>query len=112
MLPMDELKTIVKNIGLICVRTYIQIANFVFQSCRISKGQISKRLTSAILKSTGFKVSVLVLSVGKIKQAIRSNWFVVAALDLNKVHLHITLDQSFAMSRYDIDKFSGHDEKV
>ena len=71
-LSMVVLKAIAKNIELTEERTYNQGDNFVFQSSRISRSQISKKVTSAIVKSKGFKVSVIVLSLGKFKRAIRS----------------------------------------
>ena len=88
-----------ENMVLTEVRKFFQSGNCIYQSPQSGSAQISKNLTSTILKSKGLNIPILVLSDGKVKRGIKKNPFFVRPLDLNKAHLHFLSDQGVGLSK-------------
>ncbi|MCA9955867.1 MAG: DUF1697 domain-containing protein [Anaerolineales bacterium] len=74
-LPMKELKTVLAQLGLTEVQTYIQSGNVVFRSERTDFPALAEEITSAIGKSHGFEPQVMLLSLAALATAVSHNPF-------------------------------------
>ena len=74
-LPMKELVTVLENIGLQNVKTYIQSGNAVFQSEETNASLLSSTISAAIKESHDFEPQVLLLRLDKLERAVGSNPF-------------------------------------
>ena len=54
--PMAELRELLTNTGLLCVRTYIQSGNIVFESAFKNCDQLENLIAEAIRKGFGYKI--------------------------------------------------------
>lgn len=88
MLPMKELVSVLKSLGLKGVRTYIQSGNVIFQSQAVNTTQLSVRISSAIMKSHGFEPKVLLLDSATLDKAIKSNPYPEAKSEPNTLHVN------------------------
>ena len=86
-LPMRDLSAILERAGFRSVRTYIQSGNVVFQASRGSARALSARIEQLILRSSGFRPRVLVLSAEALADAIGGNPFPAATRDHKSLHL-------------------------
>ena len=85
-LPMLELLSVLEELGLSKIRTYIQSGNVVFQSEKINSVELSQKICAAIAKRRGFVVQVLLLDVDELKNAIASNPFAEIEAEPNALH--------------------------
>ncbi len=74
-LPMKELVTVLEELGLQQVKTYIQSGNAIFQSDRTDRAALSTEISSAIGKSHGFAPAILLLEIAELNAALRANPF-------------------------------------
>lgn len=88
LLPMKALKTLLENLNLQNVKTYIQSGNVVFQSDEENAASLSSKISAEIQKSHGFKPQVLLLDVEEMEKAIESNPFPEAESDPRTLHLN------------------------
>lgn len=86
-LLMKDLAAIFASAGFGAVRTYIQSGNVVFQSARGSAPALAEAIGELILKKSGFKPHVIVLSVAELARAVRGNPFPQADADHKSLHL-------------------------
>ncbi len=86
-LPMQDLRVLMGKHGCADVQTYIQSGNAIFRSNVADVRQLSKRLSTAVLKTHGFEPQVLVLSAGELAKATAGNPFPQA--DANPKTLHL-----------------------
>ena len=86
-LPMKELKTLLQNLDLQNVKTYIQSGNVVFQSNEKSTSGLSSKISAEIEKSHGFKPQVLLLDIDEMEKAIGLNPFPEAESEPKTLHL-------------------------
>lgn len=86
-LPMNELVTLLENIGVQKVRTYIQSGNAVFQSAVKDPSELAKRISAEIKKRFAFEPHVLLLGIEAIDEAIAKNPFTEAEADPSRLHL-------------------------
>src|SRR5262252_6805380 len=86
-LLMRDLVAILQRAGLRSVRTYIQSGNVVFESPRGTARTLSLRIGELILKSSGFRPRVMVLTVTGLADAIGANPFPEADADPKSLHL-------------------------
>jgi uncharacterized protein (DUF1697 family) len=91
-LPMLELVTVLEELGLSNIKTYIQSGNAVFQSKKIDSEELSQKISTEIEKRRGFVAQVLILDVTEFRNAIASNPFPEAEAEPN------TLDCFFLLS--------------
>jgi uncharacterized protein (DUF1697 family) len=87
-LPMSELVSMLENIGLQNVETYIQSGNVVFQSEETNASLLADTICAAIKKSHGFEPQVLLLKPEEIEKAVQSNPFPEAESQPKTLHLH------------------------
>ncbi len=73
--PMSELRSILSNIGLEEVKTYIQSGNVIFSSESTSTSKLEERIEKAIKKGFCFDVLVLVKSVEELQKILKNNPF-------------------------------------
>ena len=86
-LLMKDLAAIFASAGFGAVRTYIQSGNVVFQSARGSARTLAEAIGELILRKSGFRPHVIVLSVAELARAVRGNPFPQADADHKSLHL-------------------------
>jgi uncharacterized protein (DUF1697 family) len=86
-LLMKDLAAIFAHGGFSSVRTYIQSGNVVFESTRGSARTLAEEIGALILKKSGFRPHVIVLSVAELARAVRGNPFPQADADHKSLHL-------------------------
>ena len=86
-LLMKDLAAIFERGGFESVRTYIQSGNVVFESARGSARTLAAEIGELILKKSGFRPHVIVLSVAELERAVRGNPFPQADADHRSLHL-------------------------
>ena len=74
-LPMKELAALLLELGLEDVKTYIQSGNVVFRSSSEEKRHLANRIATAVEKSFGFRIQILLISKVEFQQAIEENPF-------------------------------------
>jgi uncharacterized protein (DUF1697 family) len=86
-LPMKELVSLLENIGLRNVETYIQSGNAVFES-EEDGSLLSSRITAAIKESYGFEPYVLLLRPEELENVVQANPFPEAESEPKTLHVH------------------------
>jgi uncharacterized protein (DUF1697 family) len=86
MLPMLELVTMLEELGLSQIKTYIQSGNVVFQSEEGNRVELAQKIGAAIEQRRGFVVQVLILDVNEFKHAIAANPFADIETEPNTLH--------------------------
>jgi len=84
---MRDLIGLFERAGFRSVRTYIQSGNVVFRASSGSARWLSARIERLILKNSGFRPRVMVLSVEALAEAIGGNPFPAATRDHKSLHL-------------------------
>lgn len=74
-LPMDELKALLGEMGCEGVETYIQSGNVVFRSRSDDRDTLGKEISRAISKRYGFEPKVYLLDADQLRRAIDGNPF-------------------------------------
>ena len=87
-LPMNELVSLLENIGVQNVKTYIQSGNIVFQSQETDASLLADTISAAIKKSRGFEPQVLLLELEEIEKAVEENPFPEAESEPKTLHFH------------------------
>ena len=87
-LPMNELVTVLENIGARDIKTYIQSGNAVFQGEETNASLLSNKISAAIKKSHGFEPQVLLLGLEEMEMAVESNPFPEAESEPRALHLY------------------------
>lgn len=85
-LPMLELVSVLEELGLSKIRTYIQSGNVVFQSEKTDSVGLLQKICAAIEERRGFVVQVLILDVDELQNAITSNPFAEIEAESNSLH--------------------------
>jgi len=85
-LPMKELVTMLEDLGLANVRTYIQSGNVVFRSRRADAVKLARDIRSAVGENHGFTPQVLVLTQQELCDAIAHNPFPEGESDPRILH--------------------------
>jgi uncharacterized protein (DUF1697 family) len=86
-LPMNELRSILENLDLHNVKTYIQTGNVVFQTTEQNASQLPGRISAEIMKSRGFEPQVMLLELAEMEEAAESNPFPEAEAEPRSLHL-------------------------
>ena len=87
LLPMKKLITILENLDLLNIKTYLQSGNVVFQSRAKNASQLSSEICAGIKKSHGFEPQVLLLELTEMEKAAESNPFPEAESEPRTLHL-------------------------
>lgn len=102
-LLMKDLAAIFERAGFESVRTYIQSGNVVFESARSSARTLAAEIGELILKRSGFRPHVIVLSVAELARAVRRNPYPQADADHKSLHLFFLSAQP---ARPDLDSLA------
>ncbi|WP_430409826.1 DUF1697 domain-containing protein [Kordia sp.] len=81
-LPMAELRTLLSELGLTEVQTYIQSGNAVFESEEKNQEKLGSQIAEAIKNQYDYEVPVLVKTIAQWKTAMANNPFTEA--DISK----------------------------
>lgn len=87
-LPMKELRGLLKKLGAEDVKTYIQSGNAVFRHETDNVSQLSDDIRAAIKESHGFEPRVLLLDGAEMEKAVASNPFPEAEAEPKTLHLY------------------------
>ena len=90
LLPMKELRSVLGELGLRGVKTYIQSGNVLFEAEDVDEHELARRISSVIESKKGFAPRVLVISSGKFQSAADANPFNGAHEEPGKLHLAFT----------------------
>lgn len=74
-IKMEDLRRLMEAEGYTNVKTYIQSGNVVFESPQKSPDTVAKTIEALIEKQYGFDVSVFILTIRQLEQAIDNNPF-------------------------------------
>jgi len=74
-LPMDDLKVLLEDLGCEKVQTYIQSGNVIFRNKEIDTARLAEDISSKIQKIHEFKPKVLLLKKADLENAINNNPF-------------------------------------
>lgn len=85
-IPMMELRSILTDIGLRQVRTYIQSGNIVFQAVESNASELADKVTRAIHDRWKYEVSALVLDKQQLTEIIEANPFADSS-DVSSQHI-------------------------
>ena len=86
-LPMRELASILKSLGLEDVRTYIQSGNAVFRTSLTDASNLAAKIGEAIAGAKGFRPSLFLLGAEELRRSMVANPFRDAEGDPSKLHL-------------------------
>jgi len=87
-LPMRELVSVLEDLGLWEIETYIQSGNVVFDCEDATLPGLSDRISQAVEKSHGFAPHVLILSASAFERAAAANPFPEAESEPKTLHLY------------------------
>ena len=85
--PMKELASLLEDLGLENVRTYIQSGNVVFESGDTADTGLGAALQDAIEERFGFRPELILLTGAEIEQAVADNPYPEADAAPSTVHL-------------------------
>ncbi|MFZ1720443.1 MAG: DUF1697 domain-containing protein [Candidatus Moraniibacteriota bacterium] len=90
LISMEKLRSLLEDLGLTGVTTYIQSGNVVFQAGKVPPFVLEKRIQTAIRDVFGFSVPVMVKTRAEWQEIISGNPF-VGRKDIDESFLHVTL---------------------
>jgi len=102
LMKMDALRKLYENLGFNGVTTYIQSGNVIFTSNDVELPALEQKISQQIEKEFGFRVSMVILTVDKLKGIIENNPFLKDS-SKDQSFLHVT----FLSSRPDY-----YDQKI
>ncbi len=85
-LPMRELVSVLDDLGMKNIKTYIQSGNAIFRSSNAHTAELAAKISAAIKASHGFEPQVLLLDAAMLDQAIADNPYPEVAP--NTLHLN------------------------
>ncbi len=86
-LPMDELSSLLTEMGLRDIRTYIQSGNVVFRSEAKNNAALAAKISAAIEAQHGFAPQVLLLDAEELRKAMANNPYPEAEAVPTSLHL-------------------------
>lgn len=86
-LPMKDLRAVLRDLGCEDVGTYIQSGNAVFRRAETSASYLAEEIRTAIRSSHGIEPDVLILTTERLEQAASNNPFPDAEAEPSKLHL-------------------------
>lgn len=110
-LPMKELRSVLENLGLKNVQTYIQTGNVVFESDSDDLNALSESLSQAILKSHGFEPNVMILSQEDFKEAMQQNPFPEGEAEPKTLHLSFLKEEPSKPDLAGMESIKAESEK-
>src|ERR1700733_14468222 len=101
LLPMTELRALLRALGCVKVRTYIQSGNAVFEAPAARIAKLPQALEGAIFKSKGFPAPVVLRSAAEIAAVPKANPFLAAgdAFVVRGTEVYLKLGQGAATTK-------------
>jgi len=93
-IKMADLRSLLNDLGLENVNSYIQSGNVVFRSDEVNSSELSKKITAEIAAGYGFEPKVLIMAGSKYKLIMESNPFPEAVSDDRRLHIFFLTDNS------------------
>ncbi len=90
LMSMEKLRSLLEDLGLTGVTTYIQSGNVVFQAGRVAHFTLEKKIKTSILDIFGFSVPVMVKTKEEWEEIISRNPF-MGKKGIDESFLHVTL---------------------
>ena len=87
-IKMADLRSLLENLGLEDVRSYIQSGNVVFRSGNVDLTEMADRISKSIEENHGFEPRVLILRQNEFEKAIAGNPFPKAESDDRRLHIN------------------------
>ena len=91
-LPMKELRTLLTNLGLQNVQTYIASGNVVFQAEVRDTAELATKISAAINGQFGFEPRILILTEEEMVAAVQANPYPEAEPEPKTLHLYFLAD--------------------
>ncbi|MCF7804521.1 MAG: DUF1697 domain-containing protein [Candidatus Marinimicrobia bacterium] len=86
-IKMADLRSLLEDLGLEDVNSYIQSGNVVFRSKKVDTSELSEQISAAIAENYDFKPNVFILEKKKFIRAMEANPFPDAESDDRRLHL-------------------------
>lgn len=86
-LRMNELRSLVEDLGLQNVKTYIQTGNVIFQTTEENASRLPGKISAEIMKRHGFEPRVLLLKIGELQEVVEANPFPEAESEPKTLYL-------------------------
>ncbi len=91
-LPMKDLRTLLANLGLQSVKTYIASGNVVFQSENTNTAELAAQISAAIYAQHGFEPRILILTRQEMETAVQANPYPEAQPEPKTLHFYFLAD--------------------
>lgn len=109
-LPMQALKATLGHLGCHNVNTYIQSGNVAFSIAGRTAQDLKRDIEGAISREFGFAVTVHLLSITDLAEAVASNPFAAAATEPTSLHLFFLDEEPDAADLDGLHKLSSKTE--
>ncbi len=106
-IKMDDLKTLMEELRLTNMQTYIQSGNLVFDHKKISDIELAKRIGDKIFQHYNFQVPVIIRTFSEWKSVFDNNPF-LRGRDEDISKLHVTFLSEIPQQEY-LDKIKGYE---
>lgn len=106
LIKMEALRTSYENMGFSNVKTYVQSGNVIFSYEDIEINKLEEQIFQQIKKDFGFDVPIIVLSVEKLEEIIKSN-----PLRKDKSKEESFMHVTFLASKSETNNFDAIEEK-
>lgn len=110
-LPMRELVSVLADLGLKNIKTYIQSGNVVFASEESDTAFLSKKIKDAVNKNHGFAPEVILLKPDELEAAIAKNPFPEAESEPKTLHLVFLNGEPDEPDMSRLDKMKNESER-
>jgi len=110
-LLMNDLRSLLGDLGYQNVDTYIQTGNVVFQTEKNNIREISKDIRAEVKNNHGFEPDVLLLTLEEIKDVIESNPFPEAKSDPKSLHLNFLISTPENPDLESLENFKKESER-
>lgn len=111
-LPMKELVAVLKDIGCLRARTYIQSGNAAFESDARDTSRLSKQIQSRIKERRGFEPWVLLIDIETITRAITTNPFPEAEGEPKTLHIGFLAEEPRSPDVKALEKLRKDNERL
>lgn len=108
---MRELVSLLEELGLQNVKTYIQSGNVVFQGEQSDRTQLSQAITAAIRQSHGFAPYTLILDSQALQAAMAANPFPEGEAEPKSLHLFFMDASPKAFDAGALDRLKAANER-
>jgi len=91
LIKMTSLQALYESLGFVCIKTYIQSGNVIFQHDKSSTRQLGIDISKKVMKNFGFDIPVIVREKAELKRILAHNPF-LNKKDIDKLHITFLSD--------------------